>query len=469
MTNPQVFLLPDLGEGLLEADLLSWLVAEGDDIAVDQVVAEVETAKAAVEVPSPYAGTVLKLHGSEGDTLHVGEPLITVGDPNAVSADDDDVGAGNAGDPGTVLSYREEERAGMTISEPEDEGSGNVLIGYGTSTQKPSGRRRRSARRGQAAKETAPNAPATPGAAPKVISPIVRQLAKRHGLGLESITPTGADGVIRRQDVEAALSTPPAAAAQPETRATQPTGSTGEEDSRTGLLISDQVPIKGIRKVIAEHMVASRRTIPDATAWLDIDVTALMEARAQLKAKNPETAPSVLALIARFTVAALKKYPVFNARVDGDTPEGEQITYFDGINLGFAADTDRGLLVPSIARAEQYSARGLNDQIRQLVVKAREGQCTPAELGRGTFTINNYGVFGTDGATAIINSPEVAMLGIGRIIKRPWVVENELAVRDVTELTLSFDHRVADGGEASAFLTMIADAMADPFSALADL
>ncbi|GAA4477050.1 dihydrolipoamide acetyltransferase family protein [Enteractinococcus fodinae] len=460
----QVFELPDLGEGLTEAELVNWLVAEGDEIVVDQAVAEVETAKALVEVPSPYGGTVLTLHGQPGDTLIVGSPLITIGDP----ADEASQPSEQAG----ALDYREEERAGITAAEePADGASGNVLIGYGT-TGGTSSRRTRTSKRLATASQNGSKQPTPSTTAPRVISPLVRQLAKRHGIDIGQLTGSGPQGIILRADVQAAIDATGASASKETVSASvveEPTPITQERhDSRSGLAITERIPIKGVRKMVAEQMVRSRSQIPEATAWLDVDVTELVELRAQLKHENPETAPSLLGLIARFTTAALRRYPVMNSRIM-DSEDGQEIVYFDGLNLGLAAQTDRGLVVPAVEHAERLSARELTSEINSLVEKARRGECTPAELTRGTFTLNNYGVFGTDGAAAIINAPEVAILGVGRIIDRPWVVDGELAVRKVTELTLSFDHRVTDGGTASAFLTAVAAAMQHPVSALADL
>ncbi|WBL20495.1 dihydrolipoamide acetyltransferase family protein [Citricoccus sp. NR2] len=465
----QTFDLPDLGEGLTEAELVRWLVAEGDVVVVDQPIAEVETAKALVEVPCPYAGTVLTLHGAEGDTMEVDAPLITVGDPG-------DDGAGPSTEPATeqpgALSYREEEQAGVKPEqdsnvEADDEGSGSVLIGYGTTGAKATGRTRARKSSASASVPAAPSA-APAGRAPRVISPLVRGLARRHGIDLATLQGSGPDGLILRADVEAAVAG--TAASEPVQSAPAATAAPVDDvDARSGLGIAERIPVKGVRKMVAEQMVRSRRTIPEATAWLDVDVTKLVELRADLKAQDAATAPSLLALIARFTTAALQRYPVMNSRVVGEGDTGEEILHFDGINLGLAAQTDRGLVVPAIEHAEKLTARELNTAIAELVAKARDGKCTPAELTRGTFTLNNYGVFGTDGAAAIINAPEVAILGVGRIIDRPWVVDGQILVRKVTELTLSFDHRVTDGGTASAFLTMVARAMENPASALADL
>jgi len=466
----QVFTLPDLGEGLTEADLVQWLVAKGDEIAVDQPVAEVETAKALVEVPSPYAGTVLALHGTPGETLHVGNPLVTIGDPADLSDDDAPSGSEQAG----ALSYREEEQAGTAVPADDTDGaSGSVLIGYGTTGTTASRRTRRSKRLKASASPNGTKEPVADNVAPRVISPLVRQMAKRHGLDITQLSGSGPQGLILRADVEAAIDTTASVVDQtppttpPETQVPAPQVSESQ-DNRSGLAITERIPIKGVRRTIADQMVRSRAQIPEATAWLDVDVTELVELREQLKTTDPESAPSLLGLIARFTTAALRRYPVMNSRLV-ESDDGDEIVYFDGINLGIAAQTNRGLVVPSVEHAERLSARELTVEITALIDKARRGENTPTELTRGTFTLNNYGVFGTDGAAAIINAPEVAILGIGRIMDRPWVVDGELAVRKVTELTLSFDHRVTDGGTASAFLTAVADAMQHPVSALADL
>jgi pyruvate dehydrogenase E2 component (dihydrolipoamide acetyltransferase) len=220
-------------------------------------------------------------------------------------------------------------------------------------------------------------------------------------------------------------------------------------------------------------MTRSRSEIPEATVWVDVDATALLEMRAELKKRDSHGAPGLLAFIARFVTAGLKKFPELNTRfvTAEDTAGGEmqEIIAFDGINLGFAAQTDRGLVVPSVRNAHLLNARELDTEIRRLTAVARDGKATPAELASGTFTLNNYGVFGVDGSAAIINYPEVAMLGVGRIIDKPWVVDGQLAVRKVTELTLAFDHRVCDGETAAGFLRYVADAIENPGTVLADL
>ncbi|WP_248124623.1 dihydrolipoamide acetyltransferase family protein [Micrococcus lacusdianchii] len=501
------FTLPDLGEGLTEADLVRWLVAEGDEVAVDQPIAEVETAKALVEVPCPYAGTVLTLHGAEGETMIVGEPLITVGAADSADA------AGSAETPAEptaekpgALSYREEERAGVMepgttqpapdkarggdgdVAGSDEEASGSVLIGYGTSGHGAKGRTRPS-RRGRRTAATTPaaSAPAVGTVrAPRVSSPIVRKLARERGVDVAALTGTGPDGLITRADVLAAAeggvgapASPAASAAQDAAAAPSPvaasagsaapaaTADVGGTDTRSGLTVASRTPLTGVRRVIADQMVRSRTVVPDVTAWLDVDVTGLLELRSQLKAKDPENVPSLLALIARFTLAGLQRHPVMAARIERAEDGREEVVEFDGVHLGLAVQTDRGLMVPSVEHAERLSAEELTRAIGETIARAREGRSAPAELTRGTFTLNNYGPLGTDGATPILNHPEVGMLGIGRIMDRPWVVDGRIVVRKVAEMTVSFDHRVTDGATASAFLTFVAGCLNDPTAALA--
>ncbi|MEV4150633.1 dihydrolipoamide acetyltransferase family protein [Amycolatopsis sp. NPDC049691] len=388
------FLLPDLGEGLTEAAILNWHVNVGDTVEVDQIVVEVETAKAAVEVPVPFAGVVSALHGEPGQLLPVGAPLLSVG---------------GFAEPGVTTSS----------------GSGNVLIGYGTA---PTTRRKRARR---------VEAPAPKAKAPGVISPFVRKLAADNGIDLAKLTPAGPDGIIRRADVEAALKKPVAK--------------------------GKRIPLTGVRKAVADKLTTSRREIPEATVWVDVDATELVAARAALNAKTDRPV-SLLGLIARFAVAGLKKFPELNSRVEGD-----EIVLLDEIHLGFAAQTDRGLVVPVVRDAGALSTRDLSAAIGDRARTARDGKLALADLTGGTFTVNNYGVFGVDGSAAIINHPEAAILGIGRIIDRPWVVDGALGVRKVCELTLAFDHRVCDGGTAGGFLRFVADCVESPVTALGDL
>jgi 2-oxoisovalerate dehydrogenase E2 component (dihydrolipoyl transacylase) len=429
----QTFVLPDLGEGLTEAEVVRWLVAVGDEVVVDQPVVEVETAKSIVEVPSPYAGRVSELHGTEGGTVAVGSPLISV-ETAPVS-----VPAETAGE-----AYREEERAG----------SGNVLIGYGTPEGADSGRRRRP-RTASTAPPLAPPAPtptspAPTSSVPRVSSPLVRRLAREAGVSILGITGTGVDGLITRHDVQAAID---AAAPQAETA------------GRTGLEVAQRTPMSGFRKAVSAALSRSRSEIPEATVWVDVDFTELFALRAAAKSAG-KPIPGLLAYLARFTVAALRAHPELNGEVD--TASDELIQYA-GVNLGLAVQTDRGLLAPAILNAHLLTTMELDAEIQRVTTAAREGHSTQAELTAGTFTLNNYGAFNVDGSAAIINHPQVAILGFGRVIDRAWVVDGELAVRKIAQMSFVFDHRVCDGGTAAAFMRVVADAIESPASAIANL
>ena len=227
---------------------------------------------------------------------------------------------------------------------------------------------------------------------------------------------------------------------------------------------AERIPLTGLRGLAAERLSRSRREIPEATVWVDVDATALMAARRSLNESAPDRPVSVLALVARFCVLGLRKYRELNSRVLPDAVE-----LLPQINLGFAAQTERGLVVPVVHDAQAMTTRQLSAALAERTEAARTGSLTPAQLTGGTFTVNNYGVFGVDGSAAIINHPEVAMLGIGRIAERPWVVDGQLAVRQVSQLTLAFDHRACDGGVAGGFLRFVADCVEDPITALGDL
>ena len=433
--SPSTFMLPDLGEGLTEAEVVEWHVAEGDEVQVDQVVVTVETAKASVDLPCPYAGRVGTLHVGVGGVLEVGRPLITIG-------------------------------------ANEKSGSGSVLVGYGTSEAKRSHRRRvtsggalpdaatissglaTSAGPGvdPVAKvvEVVEPAATRPTLAPMIISPVVRKLAKDIGVDLTGIAPSGHDQVIRRADVEAASR--PANGDQPHSAV---------RADRTGDI---RIPLRGVRKAIADKMTTSRREIPDVTTWVDVDATALMAAKDEIKAVNSEAGIGILALMARISMAGLRKFPELNARVD---TEAQELVQLRDINLSFAAQSPRGLMVPVIHGAGEMTTAELAAALHELTALARDGALSPAQMTGGTFTLNNYGVFGVDGSTPIINYPEAAMLGIGRIFERPWAHDGQLALRKVTQLAFTFDHRVCDGGTAGGFLRFVADCVERPTSLLA--
>lgn len=415
------FILPDLGEGLTEAELVRWLVSPGDTVVIDQPVVEVESAKAVVELPSPFAGVVGTLHAEPGQTVHAGQPLLTVEET-----------AGGDVVPGTAL---------------RDEGSGAVLIGYGTTARKTSNRAVPTGRfrgRGTAVATT----PALPvdGRRSPVVSPLVRKIAREHGIDATSIHGSGPDSLVMRADVEARIA-----------QLTGTSGSPADGDVR--------IPFTGVRKVIAERMSASRREVPEATIWLDVDATALLEAKEQLQRTTGERW-SLLSLVARFVIAGLKQHPILNSSVD--VAAGEIVQHSD-INLGLAAQTPRGLMVPVVHGAGGMTTQQLRDAIASVVDTAATGGFPNEQLRGGTFTLNNYGGFGVDGSAPIINQPEVAMLGMGRIIDRPWVVDGHLAVRKVMVLSMVFDHRVCDGDVPSEFITFVARCIENPLNVLPSL
>ncbi|MFF5719690.1 dihydrolipoamide acetyltransferase family protein [Streptomyces buecherae] len=549
------FALPDLGEGLTEAEIVRWLVAVGDVVAVDQPVVEVETAKAMVEVPCPYGGVVTARFGEEGSELPVGAALLTVavGDPSE-GPDPATNGTGLAGAAGPTGSGPAGVRAGdggvdtsARGGEGDSEGSGNVLVGYGTGA--PAARRRRlraaplgtSARRASEAvgagagtvgahreggADTAAAATATAvavaagtastrgsaavgggasggtaggaqasGRPTPVISPLVRRLAREHRLDLGDVVGSGRDGLILRSDVERAIArmtvassdaersergraqagTVPAASASASasaaSRGTAPnperqmsaqavgaSGALARGGGLAGAREVERIPLRGVRGAVAEKLSRSRREIPEATCWVDADATELLAARAAMNAVG-DPKVSLLAVLARICTAALARYPELNSTVD---TEAREIVRLPEVHLGFAAQTDRGLMVPVVRDAHLRDAVELSAEFARLTESARAGRLTPAELTGGTFTLNNYGVFGVDGSTPIINHPEAAMLGVGRIADRPWVHRGELAVRRVVQLSLTFDHRVCDGGTAGGFLRYVADCVEQP-------
>lgn len=468
MAEVREFTLPDLGEGLTEAQVVRWLVKIGDVVAVDQPVVEVETAKAMVEVPCPYGGVVTARFGEEGEELPVGAPLLTVA--VGETAPTGGAGGADAAPPAGQASAEASpgdrgEAAGATTGAKAngEEGSGNVLVGYGT--QAPAARRRRVRPQAREAGRPAERAPAPTAVA--VISPLVRRLARERGVDLTRVRGTGPDGLILRADVEEAALTALTAHAP----RTAPVGETARHTARPeaarparrasgGRRVADglRVPLRGVRGVVAEKLSRSRREIPDATCWVDADATELLAARRAMNASGGAKV-SLLALLARICTAALAKYPELNATVD---TEAQEIVRLPDVHLGFAAQTDRGLVVPVVRDANARNAVELSVEMARLTEAARAGKISPAELAGGTFTLNNYGVFGVDGSTPIINHPEAAMLGVGRIAPKPWVREGELAVRHVVQLSFTFDHRVCDGGTAGGFLRYVADCVEQP-------
>lgn len=423
------FLLPDLGEGLTEADLIAWKVKVGDEVKLNQVLADVETAKAMVELPSPFEGTVVALQAAENSTVAVGAPLISI------------------------------EVAGAEPDTPAN------LVGYGPSETTSHTRRRRRAGAGAAAlalveeaaepepKVVEPAAKAQPVPERAPAKPSVRKLAAELGVTLELISGTGIGGSITRQDVEAYTRSLTARTPQPDVVGAVTPVMGGET----------RIPIAGVRKHTAAAMVRSAFTAPHVTEFLTVDMTDTMNLLAELRAKYPDLRLTPMTLVARMVLLALRSHPSLNSTWDEQAGE---IVVKHYVNLGIAAATDRGLVVPNVKSANTMSLPELATAVAQLVGTARDGKTTPADMAGGTFTLTNIGVFGVDAGTPIINPGEAAILALGSVAKRPWVVAGELAVRDVTTLALSFDHRLVDGEQGSKFLADLGAMVTDPRMAL---
>lgn len=448
------FLLPDLGEGLPEAEIVQWLVEEGDAVALNQTIAEVETAKAIVEIPSPHAGVVRTLHAAAGDVVDVGAPLISF---------DVDVDV--------------EERVEAPIAAPaaasDDEESGPNLVGYGAAARRSGPPRRRPRTRAgrtravdTAVLEAAPHdarprpVPADePGRERPRSTPPVRALAKQLGVDLALVEASGVAGVITRGDVEAyATATAPARTAEAQPSAPSPAD--GGVDART-----TRIPIRGVRKHTAEAMVRSAFTAPHVTTFLTVDVTETMDLLTRLREEREyrEERIGILAVVAKAVCLALQRHPELNARWDQDAGEIVQHHY---VNLGIAAATPRGLLVPHIADADRMSAVALSRAIRDLADTARAGRTAPGVLAGGTFSITNVGVFGIDAGTPILNPGEAGILALGAVQPRPWEHRGAVALRQVTTLALSFDHRLVDGEQGARFLAFVGELLRDPARAL---
>lgn len=466
------FVMPDLGEGLTEAEIVGWLVSPGDEVAVDQPVVELESAKSVVQLPSPFAGVVRSLGGEVGQVLHTGDVLLALDEPSAQRMPGEAGTAGAAGAPGTADAIGEPVAVGAHGTGEE---SGAVLIGYGTRAgRSPARAAPIGGRFGNRTAHTPQPTTTTPSAGPNsptvalrspVLSPLVRRLARDHGLDASRLTGSGPDGLVLRRDVEHAIAV----------RGNTSEGLTahGQGGRPTAAAAHHSTTDSGPRRLAldrpahaaAAHFERSRREIPDATVWLDVDATGMLAARRELERVTGERF-GVTALIARFAVAGLLRHPRLNGSFDG---ERRELVLHDRVNLGIATQTPRGLMVPVVHGVEAMSLRGLRSAIAERGEQASSGVFPPDALSGGTFTLNNYGALGVDGSAAIINHPEAAMLGVGRLVERPWVVGGEIAVRTVTELTLSFDHRVCDGADAAAFLTFVAGCIEHPLTLLADL
>lgn len=449
------FRLPDLGEGLPEAELVQWLVAEGDTVSLNQTIAEVETAKAVVELPSPHAGVVAKLHASAGDVVEVGSVLISF------------ELEGGAASP-------EPERE--STAEAEDEASGPNLVGYGAAARS-SARPQRRARAATGSRAAAADTAVLEAAPHDVIrhtdtvehvverpksTPPVRALAKQLGIDLALVDGTGTDGLITRSDVEAYAErvgsvTSAAPVTATPTAAPTPLRTPGDRETRT--------PIRGVRKLTADAMVRSAFTAPHVTTFLTIDVTPTMELVASLKGDRSlqDHRIGIMAVAAKAVCLALGAHAEVNSAWDDAAGE---IVHHHYVNLGVAAATGRGLIVPVIRDADAMTLVELADAIRDLAETARSGKTAPADMTGGTFSITNVGVFGVDAGTPIINPGEAAILALGAVRRQPWEYRGEIALRDVMTLALSFDHRLVDGEQGSKFLVAVGDVLREPGRAM---
>ncbi|GAA4484221.1 dihydrolipoamide acetyltransferase family protein [Actinoallomurus oryzae] len=456
------FKLPDVGEGLTEADIVKWHVQPGDAVEVNQTILEIETAKAVVELPCPYEGTVTELLVSEGTTVDVGVPIITVdvgGSAPAEAANQvAEPQADSAQEPGTVGSVAPK----VDPTAPQQQKRVPVLVGYGVK-QGTTTRRPRKKPVSAAAAAPAPAAPAAPAvrpvAAPSpngggsrvavLAKPPVRKLAKDLGVDLTTITGTGPQGSITRDDIQQAASPTPAAA---------PARSAGEREER--------IPVRGVRKHTAAAMVQSAFTAPHVTEWLQVDVTETMNAMRRLR-DLPDfegVKVSPLLLVAKALLLAARRHPMINSMWD---EAAQEIVVKHYVNLGIAAATDRGLVVPKIKDAQDLSLPELARALGDLAATARAGKSTPADLSDGTMTITNVGVFGVDAGTPILTPGESAILAFGQVRDMPWVHEGEIKIRKVTTLALSFDHRIVDGELGSAVLRDVGAMLEDPMRMLA--
>lgn len=431
MSAVREFPLPDLGEGLTDAELVSWSVAVGERVEVDQTLCEVETAKAIVDLPSPFAGTVSARQAEQGDTVTVGAPLVTI------DADDDSPGGGEPAEPAQE-------------AHAPDGAPPATLVGSGPLARHPAraGWRRRSAARA-ASGRPAPRTPATPAA---------RKAARETGVDVDAVAASRADGVVTEADVARAGAeqhhgTPPGAAA--------PAAPGGSADAASAVAADRSTPSVAVRRATARTVSRGAREIPHASAFRRVDVTAstdlLDKLRGQPDFRDVRLTP--LTVVANAVLVALRKDPIVNSAWD---EEAEAVVERRTVDLGIAVAGDRGLTVPHIRAADRLGLRGLARALTDLVDDARTGRSTPADLAAGTFSITNIGVFGLDAGTAIITPGESAVLSLGTVAPAPWVDRGAIAVRTVATLGLSFDHRIIDGAQAGRFLAVVADVLANP-------
>ena len=470
MTDYRQFLLPDAGEGLTEAEIVAWHIKEGDQVTVNQTIVEIETAKSLVELPVPWTGVVSAILAPEGTTVEVGAPIIEIAvpddapqssgpapaqEPTAAATTEPEFAA--AADPGTAIEPTAEvASAAESVAEPapaattspapaepepsSDEKSGAVLVGYGV--QEVASRRTSAPRRA-------------------LTKPPVRALAREMGVDINSVVPTGPGGIVTREDVLAHAS-----AAEARDLVSYP----GDEpwlDSGTVSYDGRQtrVPVKSVRKRTAEAMVSSAFSAPHVTVFHTVDVTKTMKLVARLKADREfaDVRVTPLLIAAKALLLAVNRHPEINASWDDDSQE---IVYKHYVNLGIAAATPRGLVVPNIKDAHRLGLRDLAGALGDLTQTARSGKVTPTEMADGTITITNVGVFGIDTGTPILNPGEAAILAFGAVRPQPWVHRGKIKVRQVTQLALSFDHRLVDGELGSRVLADVAAVLADPSQGL---
>jgi pyruvate dehydrogenase E2 component (dihydrolipoamide acetyltransferase) len=485
--------LPDVGEGLTEAEIVSWKVKVGDEVKINDVVVEIETAKSLVELPSPFAGPVAAILVPEGETVPVGTPIITIG---ATEGAEPAAPANGGSAPAGRHSGQALDEIDLSNPAASGGGEGESLVGRNKADRGPVRRARKGAaspaseagastqmqvqgafapggaQSQPVAEADEPAVPSTrapvaePGAVRALAKPPVRKLAKDLGVDLATLAPSGPNGTVTRADVEAAASGGASGAAS------------GRTSSGSGPMTRNpydvaerewREPIKGVRKMMGQAMVDSAFTVPHVTEWVTVDITPTMELVARLRQRREfaDVRVSPLLVLARACLLAMRRTPEINAVWDD---AAQEVVYKRYVNLGIAAATPRGLVVPNIKDAESMSLVELAGALQDLTATAREGRTQPAEMSGGTFTITNVGVFGVDAGTPIINPGESAILCFGAAQRRPWVVgtgaEERIEVRDVCTLALSFDHRHIDGEKGSRFLADVAGLMSDPASAL---
>jgi 2-oxoisovalerate dehydrogenase E2 component (dihydrolipoyl transacylase) len=479
MPDLKEFRLPDVGEGLTEADIVRWHVQPGDAVTLNQVLVEIETAKSVVELPSPYAGVVTDLLVAEGATADVGTPIIRV-DTSPAGTSPDARPAASAAEPPEIAEQREISQAEDLVPAPptEDavEGAAEpgmigspapkaerqaVLVGYGVKLGSTARRARKTV------PNRVPDAEATPGAGTAdtngrgqhvLAKPPVRKMARDLGIDLATLTGTGQDGVITRDDVERAAAGVAPQGHVPALIVAAGATAAGPREER--------IPVRGVRKHTAAAVTSSAFTAPHVTEFLQIDITQTMDAAARLR-ELPEYASvrvSPLLLVARALIVAATRHPMINSSWD---EAAQEIVVRHYVNLGIAAATDRGLIVPNVKDAQALTMPQLAAALGQLADTARAGKATPADLSGGTITITNVGIFGVDTGTPILPAGEAAILAFGQVKDAPWVVDGQLAVRKVCTLALSFDHRIVDGDLGSAVLRDVGAMLTDPLTMLA--